>query len=73
MSIFEAHLTQTRAAAEDCRPLLDEFKNNQNAFISNTMKTMIGDPEDWLAQFNALNNLRVINKYHKEVLFESLE
>lgn len=50
-----------------------EFKNNQDAFISNTMKTMMGDPEDWLALFNALNNLRVINKYHKQVLFESLE
>lgn len=37
------------------------------------MKEMMGNPEDWLAMFNALNNLRVINKYHSGVLMENLE
>ena len=33
----------------------------------------MADPEDWLAQFNALNNLRTMNKYHSSVLMENLE
>ncbi len=37
------------------------------------MKELMGDPEDWLAMFNALNNLRVMNKYHSAVLMENLE
>ena len=37
------------------------------------MKEMMGDPEDWLAMFNALNFLRVMNKYHADVLMENLE
>ena len=37
------------------------------------MKEMMGNPEDWLAMFNALNNLRVINKYHSGVRMENLE
>ena len=28
------------------------------------MKGMMADPEDWLAQFNAINNLRIMSKYH---------
>ena len=38
-----------------------------------TMKGMMGDAEDWLAMFNATNNLRVLNKYHSGVLMENLE
>ena len=31
------------------------------------------DPEEWLNQFNALDCLRIINKYHSHDLIENLE
>lgn len=37
------------------------------------MREMMGDPEDWLAMFNAINYLRIINKFHVAVLMENLE
>lgn len=49
------------------------FKTDLEQFIMKQMKEMMGNPEDWLAMFNALNNLRVINKYHAGVLMENLE
>lgn len=33
----------------------------------------MGDPEDWLGMFNALNYLRVMNKFHGPLLMEHLE
>lgn len=35
------------------------------------MKTT--DPEEWLIQFNAVENLRILNKYHSHDLIENLE
>ena len=34
---------------------------------------MTTDPEDWLAQFNAINNLRILSKFHSQTLMENLE
>ena len=31
------------------------------------------DPEEWLNQFNAIDSLRVINKFHPHDLIENLE
>jgi hypothetical protein len=51
-----------------------EFCKDVDSFVNKTMKDMMADPEDWLAQFNAINNLRVMSKYHHgSALMENLE
>ena len=50
-----------------------QFKAEFDVFMSKTMKQMMADPEDWLAWFNAMNNLRIMSKYHSAVLMENLE
>ena len=34
---------------------------------------MTADAEDWLSQFNAINNLRIMSKYHSDALMENLD
>lgn len=41
-----------------------EFKSDADGFLKKTLLQMTVDPENWLAQFNAINNLRVLSKYH---------
>jgi len=49
------------------------FKTDQEAFIMKEMKMLMSVPEEWSNLFNAINNLRVMNKFHSGVLFENLE
>jgi len=49
------------------------FKTDQEAFIMKEMKMLMSVPEEWSNLFNAINNLRVMNKFHSAVLFENLE
>ena len=37
------------------------------------MQTRIGNPEEWHAQFEGLDFLRIINKYHPDTLMQHLD
>jgi len=37
------------------------------------MKTRMADPEAWHAQFEGLDFLRKMNKYHNELLMDNIE
>ena len=50
-----------------------EFNKEFDSFMTKTMKQMMADSEDWFAQFNAMNNLRVMSKFKSAVLMENLE
>ena len=49
------------------------FNTDQDTFINKEMKDLISVPEEWSNLFNAINHLRVMNKFHPDFLFENLE
>ena len=48
------------------------FKTNAKEFLETDMPARVAEPEEWHRQFEALDFLRMMNKYHTDVLVNNI-
>ena len=48
------------------------FKQDLKQYLTQDIVIKMSDPEEWNEQFEAINQLRVMNKFHYDVLMKNL-